>query len=324
MTSHRQSRLFWSELALYEICPQQFLWKYGWEDIDTGGGPGKPKPVAKRSEHHPVMGKAIQKVLERAYNEGWFYRPDMLSFLADQTKLILKDYLGRSYVDPLRMSYTQMESICLNGVLGYLHTMRAHRLYSKNIACEFRLEAKIGNHLDIGGKPDFLFTDDNSVRILDGKNSGQKDLYTDSNQLRWYSFCHQKAIGRPVDQIGYVWYRYPYNKATGEEGVQWVSQTERDFEDLEQRAMRVRLAQIDRKFDPTPSPKVCRFCDYEAVCDARKQTKRSRPKPITTWFHSLSGITRFTLEEINGHATTDDDDSEENATGSGAGASQGT
>lgn len=289
--SSSTSRLFWSELHTYEVCPLQCLWSYGWEDMDVGGGPGKPKPKPQKSEHHAVMGQVIQKVLERAYNEGWFQKPSFMEFLATQTKIILHEYLARSYIHPEVTTPKKMLEICAYGVLGYLHTMRQYKLWGE-VECERRLETQIGS-LPIGGKPDFIFKGE-LARILDGKNSEYKDKYTDPDQLRWYAMCLYKIEG-VLPQIGFVWYRYPYNAEAGEPGIDWVTVTDRDLEHLSERAVRVRLAQIERKFDAVPIPKNCRICNYESVCDARKQTKKGNPKPITTWFASLQGLTEFDL-----------------------------
>ncbi len=291
--SSASSRLFWSEIASYEACPQQCLWTYGWEDMDVGGGPGKPKPQLRRSEHHAVMGKVIQKVLEKAYNEGWFYRPNLVDFLTEQTKGLLRWYLGKHFVD--QMTTEKMADICVFGVLGYLHTMRQHKLYGQ-VACERRLEAQIGN-LPIGGKPDFIFLD-KLRRILDGKNSEYKDRYVTPDQLRWYALCYHKVEEVMPDQIGFVWYRYPFDEKAGEPGLDWVPVTPRDLEQLEERAVRVRLAQVARNFDPTPVPKTCRICNYESVCEARKATKKGSPRPISRWAAGLSGITTLGLEDV--------------------------
>jgi len=39
-----------------------------------------------------------------------------------------------------------------------------------------------------------------------------------------------------------------------------------------------------KKFDPTPVPKHCRWCDYESVCEARQDqiasNRRANPKAI--------------------------------------------
>lgn len=290
--SSRDGRLFWSELKSYEICPQQCLWSYGWEDMDVGGGPGRSKPKPKKSEHHAVMGQVIQKVLERAYNEGWFYRPNFLDHMKEQTRAVLLWYLGKSYIDD-QMGFDQMYEVCEFGVLGYLHTMRAHKLWGRTVQCERRLEAQIGSLL-VGGKPDFIFKDA-TARILDGKNAQSKGTYVDPDQLRWYGLLYEKVEGELPSQLGFVWYRYPTNPELGEPGLDPIECSARDLEHLAERAVRVRLAQIERKFDPTPISKNCRVCNYESVCEARKVTKKGQPKAITTWFHSLNHLTDFDL-----------------------------
>jgi len=241
------------------------------------------------------MGQVIQKVLERAYNEGWFYRPNFMDYLKEQTRSTLLGFVNKAFLDD-QMSFEQMAEVCIFGVLGYLHTMRQHKLWGKEVQCERRLEAQIGSLL-IGGKPDFIFKDE-MVRILDGKNSQSKDAYVSPDQLRWYALCYQLVEGVLPDQLGFVWYRYPFDATTNEPGIDWVPITARDLEHLSERALYVRLGQIDRKFDPIPVPKNCRICNYEPVCDARRSTKKGQPRPITTWFTNMTHQYEFDLSDV--------------------------
>ena len=141
-------------------------------------------------------------------------------------------------------------------------------------------------HVTRGGRADFVIRrDDTGISLLDGKNSGTKMKYVDPDQLRWYALCFSLAYHKLPNRLGFVWFRYPYDAEAGEEGIDWVEFHRRDLKALVDRAKKVRRGQEKEKFDPTPSAKVCRFCDFETICDARIQNraenaaKRKRKKP---------------------------------------------
>jgi hypothetical protein len=269
--------LYWSHLQAYEECPQKCLWQYGWGDLDLGRGPGKgkPKPLDK-SMHHAVMGIVIQAVLEDFYNkELWKQQSGLTKLLVDTTKEKLTSTLPRFYIDwDDAPSFQEMETVCIDGVLGYLQTMKAHKLLGVYARSEVELYGFAANWLPLGGRADFVIRrDDVGITLLDGKNSGTKMKWVDQDQLRWYALCFSLAYRRMPDRLGFVWFRYPYEEGSGEQGVDWVDFMKRDLVALVDRAKKVRRGQETEKFKATPSYKVCRFCDYESVCPQRQEAK---------------------------------------------------
>lgn len=288
--------LFWSNLEAYEDCPQKFLWGRGWHDIDLGRGLGRAmKKPEKDSEHHRLMGTVIQSVIEDMYNqEIWRDTAnikDRLRGLLDK-KFALE--LSKAYIDWRRSdcpTSSEMHGICWDGIIGYLKTMKHHRLLGPYARAEVEIPAWVNKYTPINGKADVIIRrDDTGVTILDGKNSKSKGKYTDPDQLRWYALCFYLAYNKIPDRLGFVYYRYPYGKPivdddgnpTGETetGIDWVPCTKDDIKGLAQRAADARKGMDFHKFEPKPSPDVCRLCDFETVCEARKATKRQvRKKP---------------------------------------------
>lgn len=294
-----QKTLYYSPFDLYENCPQGFLWGRGWPTIDLGAGPGKKKPVPeKKSEHHAVMGTAIQAVIERFYNdELWrILTPvqlrDRLMELADEhTKL----EFARRYIDwnkaPPR---DEVEKLIKDAIRGYMRTLKHHRLLGPYAKAEVDLIGYVDKWTPIGGRVDLIIRrDDTGVMILDGKNSKRyKDgkgglmTFTNPDQLRWYALCYYLSYRALPDRLGFVYYRYPYGDpvldvegfpaldAMGnpkiEEGISWVPFTMDDLKGLGQRALDAVKSMHKEHFDPRPTPKTCKFCDYESVCPARQ------------------------------------------------------
>lgn len=272
--------LYWSHLSAYEECAQKYLWGYGWGDIDLGRGPGKGKQKPKEdSKHHAVMGIVIQAVLEDFYNKQMWVRPELRGaelkrHLIRMTKDKLTSTLPHHYIDWNKISFEEMEETCVNGVVGYLPTMKYHKLLGSYAKSEVELSGNVTNWLPVGGRADFIIRrEDTGTTILDGKNSGTKMKYVDPDQLRWYALCFSLAYHKLPTRLGFVWFRFPYDPETGEEGIDWVEFTKRDLKGLVDRAIQVRRNQEKEKFDPTPSAKVCKFCDFETICEARIQNR---------------------------------------------------
>lgn len=307
----RKFTLYWSSLKMYEECPQKYLWSRGWPGIDVGGGMGRPKPLPERkSDHHRVMGIVIQWVIEKFYNDEWWKHPKGLrKRLEDAVEEKFEYEAGRGkwylpWGQPGKFgevpSRGEALETCRDGVLGYLKTMKQHKLLGTRNKAEIDLIGYINKWNPIGGRADVLNIRDDEfgITITDGKNSASKDKYIDPDQLRWYALCFYLAFnGQLPDRLGFVWYRYPYDEETEEEGVTWVTYTKDDLKGLARRAVDARRGMEDKKFDPTPKPDVCKLCDYEDVCAARQQqraenaSKRQRkPKPVEIEMAEASGF----------------------------------
>ena len=286
---NENSTLYWTALSTYEGCPQNFLWTYGWADIDLGNGPGqsKTKPPS-RSMHHALMGTVTQAVLEKMYNEELYRDPaklaSNLSLQVEREWLrhSKKPYFKVDYSDA-EMSEGEMLQVCKDGVLGYLKTMKAHKLLGPYAKSEVRLVGWVDKWLSIGGKADFVIRrEDTGITILDGKNTKKKLDGVDPDQLRWYALAFKLAYQQPVNRIGFVWYRFPHgmerlDPETGnlshEEGVEWVPFTDEDLQGLALRAREAMNNMRLRRFDPNPTPKGCEYCNFLSVCEARQSQR---------------------------------------------------
>lgn len=278
--------LYYSPFEMYENCPRSFLWSRGWGAIDVGGGPGRPKPKPVRdSRHHALMGIVIGRVIEKLYNDELWRTPDGLARRLQE--MVEKDFqyeVSKTYID-WRQAPTKAEMLqtCRDGVAGFLRTMKAQKLLGPYARAEVELLGWINKYTPVGGRADFIIRrDDTGITILDGKNALSKGKYTSPDQLRWYALCYYLAYGKIPDRLGFVYFRYPYGMPKGdgtiEEGVDWVPVTRPDLEGLAKRAVDARKGMDKERFDATPTPTGCKFCDYETVCDARQAQKAANSR----------------------------------------------
>lgn len=277
--------MYWTQFSTYELCPQLFLWDFGWEGIDLGQGPGEPKKFEGfvDSRHRQVMGIVTGKAIEKLYNEEVYKEPDGVAS-------VLEPFVEREWVRQTRKesnpinyekagkSAEEMIEECKDGVRGFIRTMKRHRLLGPFTKAEFWMSGKLNRWLDIAGIADLLVKrEDTGVTIVDLKDTPHKMRYTDPDQVRWYGLVFWRSYGRLPDRLGFVWLRYPAGtKAStgGEEpGVEWIPFDERDLQGLAERAVAVREGMRQRNFEARPEPSSCRRCRWEPFCPAREEQK---------------------------------------------------
>lgn len=291
----RQSYLYWSSVEDYESCPRKYLWGHGHGDIDLGRGPGrsKEKPI-KDSKHHAVMGNVLSKAIEHLYNDELWRTPSTLSerlvdIVRQELDSCLKD--PKTYIDWGKSPpKEELERICTTGILGYLRTMKDNKLLGPYAKSEVDLTTWIDQYTPVAGRPDLIVRrDDSGVTILDGKNSLSPGKYTDPDQLRWYAMCFYLSYRTLPNRLVFCYFRYPAgNPPPGHpEGEPWtglvdVPFTVEDLKSIRHRGKETYRSIQDQMFDPTPSPKTCKFCEYESVCDARQEQKAQNARKRKT------------------------------------------
>jgi len=286
----RRFTLYWSNFKSYDECPRKFLWYRGWQGIDLGNGPGKSKTKPETfSKHDAVMGIVIQKAIEIMYNnELWKTPATLRDSLEKLTKRHFEFELGKNYIDwkksPAKLD---LYETCLEGVFGYLSTLKQYRLVGSYAKSEKDLFAYITDEVSVGGRADLIVKrGDTGVTIIDGKNSKQKSKYLDPDQLRWYGLCFYLCYNQLPDRLGWVYYRYPYGMETAEgvePGVEWIDFSLEDLKGLANRAVKVRQSMDKHIFHADPSPNTCRFCEYQSICperEAQKEKNRRPPKDL--------------------------------------------
>lgn len=133
-------------------------------------------------------------------------------------------------------------------------------------ALEQPFQWRLGEH-SLGGKIDRLdLCADGTVAIWDyktGEPKAAEDLMTeDKEQLRIYQLAAEEK-GLRVSRLGYVYVR--------DMSVAEVDLLEGDERQIFRETLLERMkAILMSSFPPTPSPFVCRYCDFRAICEYRK------------------------------------------------------
>jgi hypothetical protein len=267
------SKISWSSFSRFEGCGQSFLWRYGWEGVDFGYGPGGKMPRKAESRHNAVPGLVVQAVLERLYNDELYQDPARLRLKLDA--LAEREWSRIERKNPIdysesRKSRGEMLVECRKAIQGYLNTMKHHRLLGPYAQAEVMLTGWINKWVQIWGYADMIIRrDDTGVTILDGKFTKYRDKM-DPDQLRFYALLFLLSYNVMPDRIGFVWYRFPYDPESEEEGVEWVPFEKEDLQGLALRVTQARDKMRFRKFEAKPTPEGCKYCEFLDRCPERQ------------------------------------------------------
>jgi hypothetical protein len=236
------------------------------------------------------MGIVLSSVIEHLYNDELWRDP---ASLPDRiVEMVNREFtlvLGEKKVD-WKVSPPRYEllDVCMKGALGFLKTMKANRLLGSYAKSEVDLTAWVDQYTPIAGRPDIIIRrDDTGVMILDGKNSLTPGKYTNPDQLRWYALCFRLAYNVMPSRLAFVYFRYPDGQPPKDHpaGQPWTGMVDVLFNQEDLKALGVRAKEVHRAmqkelFDPRPSSKNCRFCDYRTVCDVAHQPASRKPREI--------------------------------------------
>ena len=70
-----------------------------------------------------------------------------------------------------------MLEVCLEGIRGFLHTMKRHKLLGQYSKSEVNMIAELGSGIKVGGRADLVIIRDEEIGIYDGKNSKAKEIH---------------------------------------------------------------------------------------------------------------------------------------------------
>jgi len=313
----RDSAIYFEHFEAYEHCPQMFLWGYGWDGVDCGGGYGQPKP--RPEPPYPreslLIGEVIRACTTQLYNNELWRDPKRLT--ANMEKVALREWRqalrkpeNAHAVRASKSSPQELFDVVREGAAGYVRTMKRHRLLTSKSRSKVHLLGQLNKWLTVGSYADILLRSDKAPAIiLEGTSTRYKLRWANPDKLRWHAMTYWRTYRELPGKLGFVWHRFPAGMLTKdpesgedleEEGVHWVEFDPEDIHGLAVRANEARNGMRKRKFEPTPSPKTCKYCKFQSACEARLGQKRRNsrgpsPSEIPEAEGSKGGFVDFSL-----------------------------
>lgn len=259
---HWLKRLSWSGYNIYKGCPDAYYRHY------------VVNQIVKSNTYNVLGGKTIQRVFELFYNnEIWRRGPDAQQILYD---ILDKEYkilsidpsIDWNAIESRKTSEELLESI-KPLIPSTLRVIKDYKLLGKYAKSEVKVHAWIDKTL-VHGIADFIIRRDNDHILLDGKLTKHRSKFLKRDQLVWYTLLFYLQYHTLMNKVGWIYYSY------GE--LEWVPISVEDINRLHMDIKDTITLIKKKKFDATPSDRVCNFCDYKNVCEHGKQKKKQQQK----------------------------------------------
>jgi len=239
----------WSGWKLYDGCAYAYWHEYVAKTIVD-------KPDDRLGS---IFGSAIGVLFELFYNEEWWRKSQIQTFMVGQVERVLEQTIQEeiSYdkkrdrpggvllwkgtgegCNPRGLYETQedLETDVREAVGRGLKIIRHHRLLGRRAQAEVDLNSKIDGHI-LGGRADFVILRTRphyDLCLLDGKGSRHHGLYIDPRQVKWYAMLYRHRFSKSPEKLGYVyWNRQPNTKTFDpEKHIDWVEFSEYELDQL--------------------------------------------------------------------------------------------
>lgn len=283
----RPITLSYSSLTQWMNCPGQYYRQRILKQQVEG---------EKDSKHHAATGTLIQRVFEDFYNERlWEISWDFaLNEMKDRLNLYYKEFLDTEYInwkDPSnKFNQITLKEQVSSLIEPTLNVIKSNDLLGSFTSSEFEIGEDF-TPLDLSGNPfpgnfriygklDFLIKkDDGTVLILDGKASVKREQNVSSDQLYFYALLFLYKFGYLPDKLGFLFYHFC--KVDPTIAIDWHDVNMVKLHNLKANISKAFIEMTaGTYFIDTPTPKFCRYCQYENICDARiaQKKKNSRGK----------------------------------------------
>lgn len=284
------SYLAYYKYADYTDCPLRYKWRYVDDRLPTE----PDRPLKK------ILGIVWNDMLEVFYRDKKFMLGSgCTAWMAEKVTAAF-----RSRVIDLQVVWEKSDqeqeylAEALAVVPKILTTLKQERLLGEKIEVEKTMYASLPSGNRIGGRLDLLLDRKKKVKadeapaveppaveslIVDFKGT-KNEKYVDSRQLLWYGLLYQGLAQKFPDYLGFWLLRFACVKwvsATKTEVQKFISSIEDTFKGIQA-----------SKFEATPRPKACRWCQYKSGCDhwTKYQAEHRRPSTLSEESDELSEV----------------------------------
>jgi len=254
----------------YKDCPKKYFLKHI----------KKQESPVDKNDYFTLYGKIVEKFFQYFCNNWRFSMPYMPpEEIRFKLKKIYEEILTVSVVDWSAHFVTETpESLFEQAFKDVCAIMDSpNQNYFLSTKAEFSIEVSTKAGVDIIGRMDFLHHDalSKSPMIFDGKGTNKIGKNINNNQLYFYALLYYFHFKQIPEYIGFFYYRFnTYVPVDLNLDIlnNFRAQISLDIKQLLE----------DNEFKPSPSPKSCKYCDYQSICRdcIEDRLKRKRPSKL--------------------------------------------
>ena len=248
----------------YLECPRKFKLHEDWV-----------KPP-EENKYFAIFGIGVQKFFEDYCNKwGSSFLDHSFEAIDSKLKPIFREVLQNNYVNwkaPFaKLSATDIYRQALTDIQQCLDNIDIF----KKSKSEVSLKVLLKNKDLLIGKVDFLLElPSGGVAIIDGKGTDKIGKNVHEEQLLMYALLYYMIHKKLPEKLGFLYYRLRH--------IEYIEFDLKKVDNFRKKLLIVLTAiRNDTKFEATPSPKSCMYCDYKSECEPYLKMRISRMKKST-------------------------------------------
>lgn len=239
--THRPLSLSFSRLQTFEDCPLKYKFRYVYH-------------LSEPPSHATSFGSSVHNALNAYYRE--------VKKGAKPSLALLKRFYVEHWIP---MGYVSADHCEARKKQGWEMLERFYEAEAKDLRIPFLLEQpftlKTPSGLTLSGRIDRIDRlPDGTYEVIDYKTGERKESLNLSKdlQLSIYALACEQVLKLPVSRLSLYYLAQP-EKVSTVRTVEQLRSTESELDQLSR-------ALADSPLEATPSPMVCRRCDYRLLC----------------------------------------------------------
>jgi len=240
--SHRALRLSFSRINSFKRCPLMYKFQYIYR-------------LAEPLSHALSFGSSVHNALNAFYQE---LKQGKTPSLERLQAIYEKYWIPIGYTSPAHLKARKAQGL---EILERFYTTQAEDwIIPSFLERPFTLKTKSG--LCVSGRIDRIDRlSDGTFEVIDYKTGRLKDQrFIDKDlQLSIYALACQDALKIPVSKLS-LYYLEDNKKISTVRSVDTLEKTKNELETIAQTIG-------TSKFEPVPSPMICKYCDYRLICN---------------------------------------------------------
>ncbi len=264
----------------YKDCPKKYYLKCVKR---------QESPVTK-NDFFTLYGKLVEKFFQYFCNNWRFTMPYM-------PPEEIKFKLNKIYEEILKISDIQWDGKFVNETKESLFEkacndvcaiMDSHNQnYFLNTKSEVTIEISTKVGVDITGRLDFIHNDavTQAPMVFDGKGSTKIGKNVDVNQLYFYALLHLLHFKKLPEHLGFFYYRFN-TYVPVELNIDIINKFRAQL------SLDIKQILEEKEYKATPTPKACKFCDYQSICREciENRISRQRKTQVDLGFPDADGL----------------------------------
>ena len=237
----------------------------------------KQESPVQRNDYFPLYGKLVESFFQYFCNIWRFTMPYMppeeIRFKLNKIYLDLLSLSEISWDAPfVKETKESLFEKAFNDVCAIMDSPNQN--YFLSTKAEYTIEVSTKMGVEMSGRLDFIHSDaiSKAPLIFDGKGTDKIGKNVDNDQLYFYTLLYSLHFQIIPEYIGFFYYRFN-TYVPVDINVDILNNFRAQL------SLDIKKIIEEKDFLATPTPKSCKYCDYQSICRDCVEDRLKRKKP---------------------------------------------